>query len=50
MAAYLFSENQGSIARVLALLEAYNRKGAAALGFFPCTAAPYTRDILRIVP
>lgn len=42
MAAYLFSENQGSIARVLALLEAYNRRGAAALGFFPCaTASPF---------
>ena len=38
------------MASVLALLEAYNRRGAAALGFFPCAAAPYTRDILLIIP
>lgn len=38
------------MASVLALFEAYNRKGAAGLGFFPCVAAPYTRDILLIVP
>ncbi len=29
------------MASVFALLEAFNRKEAAALGFFPCATAPF---------
>ena len=34
-------EIRGSMAIVFALLEAFNRKEAAALGFFPCATASF---------
>ena len=36
---YLFLEIRGSMASVFVLLETFNRKGAAALGNFPCATA-----------
>lgn len=33
------------MASVLVLLEPFNRKGAAALGIFPCATAPFLLSI-----
>ena len=40
-----FLEIRGSMASVFVLLEAFTRKEAAALGFFPCATA----SLLRIL-
>lgn len=34
------------MASVFVFLEAFNRKGAAALGFFPCATAPFVTCIV----
>ena len=36
------------MASVFALLEAFNRKEAAALGFFPCATASFVRFMRKI--
>ena len=35
------------MASVFSLLEAFNRKEAAALGFFPCATAPFVYVVVH---
>uniref|UniRef100_UPI003FEE8ED4 hypothetical protein n=1 Tax=Gemmiger formicilis TaxID=745368 RepID=UPI003FEE8ED4 len=42
-----FLEIRGSMASVFVLLEAFNRKEAAALGFFPCATASFLCGIVN---
>ena len=36
------------MASVLVLLEPFNRKGAAALGIFPCATAPFWFNVIWV--